>query len=174
MTANNNDPAVIGVTKDAVECSQLEHSNISGDELQSKEKVYRQYELSPREIQGRFDLLRDLSDTEMEKLNKSVVRKIDWRMMPTITAMFLMRQVDEPHLYLDRINVSNARLGGMQEDLHMSDTMWNLGISTFYIGYLIGQLPGNLWLAKANPRWFLPSTMLAWGAATICTPALTK
>ncbi|GKT60147.1 major facilitator superfamily transporter [Colletotrichum tofieldiae] len=74
--------------------------------------------------------------------------------------------------YLDRINVSNARLGGMQEDLHMSDTMWNLGISTFYIGYLVGQLPGNLWLAKANPRWFLPSTMIAWGAATICTPAL--
>lgn len=98
MTANTNDPAVIGVTKDAVECSQLEHSNRSGDELQSKEKVYRQYELSPREIQGRFDLLRDLSDTEMEKLNKSVVRKIDWRMMPTITAMFLMRQVDEAHL----------------------------------------------------------------------------
>lgn len=62
----------------------------------------------------------------------------------------------------------------MQEDLHMSDTMWNLGISTFYIGYLVGQLPGNLWLAKANPRWFLPSTMVAWGAATICTPALTK
>ncbi|KAK1468539.1 major facilitator superfamily transporter [Colletotrichum melonis] len=55
------------------------------------------------------------------------------------------------------------------EHLH---TMWNLGISTFYIGYLVGQLPGNLWLAKANPRWFLPSTMVAWGAATICTPAL--
>lgn len=62
----------------------------------------------------------------------------------------------------------------MQDDLHMSDTMWNLGISTFYIGYLVGQLPGNLWLAKANPRWFLPSTMVAWGAATICTPVLTK
>lgn len=56
----------------------------------------------------------------------------------------------------------------------MSDTMWNLGISTFYIGYLVGQLPGNLWLAKANPRWFLPSTMVAWGAATICTPALKR
>lgn len=80
----------------------------------------------------------------------------------------------QPTSYLDRINVSNARIGGMQDDLNMSDTMWNLGISTFYIGYLVGQLPGNLWLAKTNPRWFLPSTMVAWGAATICTPALTK
>jgi hypothetical protein len=76
--------------------------------------------------------------------------------------------------YLDRINVSNARLAGMQEDLHMSDTVWNAGISTFYVGYLIGQLPGNLFLAKANPRWFLPSIMLGWSATTICTPALTN
>ncbi len=53
--------------------------------------------------------------------------------------------------YLDRNNVSNARLAGLKEDLHMSDTVWNAGISTFYVGHLIGQLPGNLWLTKARP-----------------------
>ncbi|PNH59667.1 hypothetical protein VD0002_g7894 [Verticillium dahliae] len=127
----------------------------------------REEHFSARDIQGRFDLLRDLSDAEMEKLNKSVVKKIDWRMMPYITIMFLMS-------YLDRINVSNAKLAGLQEDLHMTDTVWNTGISTFYIGYLVGQLPGNLWLAKANPRWFLPSVMVAWSAATICMPAMTS
>jgi hypothetical protein len=29
--------------------------------------------------------------------------------------------------YLDRINVSNARLAGLQKDLHMNDTIWNTG-----------------------------------------------
>lgn len=77
-----------------------------------------------------------------------------------------------PHSYLDRINVSNARLAGLQGDLDMDDTMWNLGISAFYIGYVFGQLPGNMWLAKADPRWFLPSVMMAWSAATICMPAM--
>jgi hypothetical protein len=48
------------------------------------------YQNSPREIQSRFDLLRDLSEAEMETLNKTVLRKVDWRMMPTITIMFLM------------------------------------------------------------------------------------
>jgi hypothetical protein len=48
------------------------------------------YVNSPREIQSRFDLLRDLSEPEMEVLNKRVLRKVDWRMMPTITIMFLM------------------------------------------------------------------------------------
>jgi MFS family permease len=76
--------------------------------------------------------------------------------------------------YLDRINVSNARLAGLQKDLHMNDTVWNTGISTFYIGYLIGQLPGNLWLAKADPRWLLPTMMMAWSVATICMPAMTS
>jgi len=36
--------------------------------------------------------------------------------------------------YLDRINVGNARLAGMQDDLGMSDTMYSFGISAFYIG----------------------------------------
>jgi MFS family permease len=76
--------------------------------------------------------------------------------------------------YLDRINVSNARLAGLQKDLHMSDTVWNTGISTFYIGYLVGQLPGNLWLAKADPRWLLPTMMMAWSFGTICMPAMTS
>ena len=36
--------------------------------------------------------------------------------------------------YLDRINVGNARLAGIQDDLGMSDTMYSFGISAFYIG----------------------------------------
>lgn len=54
----------------------------------------------------------------------------------------------------------------------MSDTIWNTGISTFYIGYLVGQLPGNLWLAKSNPSKVLPAMMLVWSIATICMPAV--
>ncbi|KAH6615906.1 major facilitator superfamily domain-containing protein [Chaetomium sp. MPI-SDFR-AT-0129] len=123
--------------------------------------------ITPEEIQARFETLRDLSKEEMDALNKRVVKIIDWRLMPCITLMFLMS-------YLDRINVSNARLAGLQSDLHMDDTVWNTGISSFYIGYLFGQLPGNLLLAKvSSPRWFLPTVMLAWSVCTICMPAMT-
>ena len=47
--------------------------------------------ISPEEIQGRFELLRDLGKEDMDKLNKRVVSKLDWRMMPCVTMMFLMR-----------------------------------------------------------------------------------
>ncbi|WDK21474.1 major facilitator superfamily transporter [Colletotrichum graminicola] len=75
--------------------------------------------------------------------------------------------------YLDRINVSNARLAGMQENLHMTDTMWSAGISMFYVGYIISQVPANVIIAKGKPRILLPCCMLSWSAATICMPAVT-
>ena len=46
---------------------------------------------SPFEIQGRFETLRDMTPEQMTALNKQVVRKIDWRLMPAITVMFLMK-----------------------------------------------------------------------------------
>lgn len=49
--------------------------------------------ISPEEIQGRFALLRDLNADEMTALNKKVVKTIDWRMMPCVTIMFLMKYV---------------------------------------------------------------------------------
>lgn len=51
----------------------------------------RDHLITPQQIQGRFDTLRDLSDAQMAALNKKVVRKLDWRLMPCITLMFLMK-----------------------------------------------------------------------------------
>lgn len=47
--------------------------------------------IPPEEIQARFPLLRDLSKEQMQGLNKKVVSKLDWRMMPCVTLMFLMK-----------------------------------------------------------------------------------
>lgn len=76
--------------------------------------------------------------------------------------------------YLDRINVSNARLAGMQSDLHMSDTVWSAGISLFYVGYIISQVPANVLIARGKPSIIFPSLMLVWSAVTICMPALSS
>lgn len=61
----------------------------------------------------------------------------------------------------------------MQEDLHMTDTIWSLGISMFYVGYIISQIPANVIIAKGSPRILLPCCMLAWSCVTICMPAVT-
>ncbi|KAI1393108.1 major facilitator superfamily transporter [Hypoxylon trugodes] len=112
-----------------------------------------------------WPLLREKSPEELAALDKAVVKKLDWRFLPCMTAMLLMN-------YLDRINVSNARLAGMQRDLNMTDEQWSTGISMFYVGYIISQLPANIILAKGNPRILMPVCMLSWSAVTICMPAL--
>lgn len=87
MSSVNPERAPESTGKDVANCDEIEKTGPQS----SDEKLGQVKQFSPAEIQGRFDLLRDLSNDEMEKLNKSVVRKIDWRMMPTITMMFLMR-----------------------------------------------------------------------------------
>jgi hypothetical protein len=47
--------------------------------------------VTPQQIQARFDTLRDLSEEQMSKLNKQLVKRLDWRLMPCITLMFLMK-----------------------------------------------------------------------------------
>jgi sugar phosphate permease len=119
----------------------------------------------------------------LEKLNKAVLRKLDWWFLPCVIMMLLMRWVDALFCltdllivglgsYLDRINVLNARLAGMQEDLGMDDKTWSAGISLFYVGYIISQVPANVFIAKGKPRILMPSIMLAWSVVTICMPVL--
>jgi hypothetical protein len=55
-----------------------------------KEEVV-DYNITPQMIQSRFDLLRDLSEEQMASLNKQLVKRLDWRLMPIITLMFLMK-----------------------------------------------------------------------------------
>ncbi|KJK68128.1 Major Facilitator Superfamily protein [Aspergillus parasiticus SU-1] len=114
-----------------------------------------------------FPILQNKTPEELEKLNRSVVSKLDWYFLPCITMILLMS-------YLDRINVSNARLAGMQSDLHMSDTVWSAGISLFYVGYIISQVPANVFIAKGKPSILFPCIALVWSAVTICMPALTS
>ena len=53
----------------------------------------------------------------------------------------------------------------------MTDVEWSAGISLFYVGYIIGQIPGSVYIAKSNPRYILPICMLAWSVVTIVMPA---
>lgn len=73
-------------------------------------------------------------------------------MLPIITVCLMIS-------YLDRSNVTNARVAGMQKDMHMNDVQWSAGISLFYAGYMITQLPGSLILSKYRPRIVIPLMM---------------
>jgi sugar phosphate permease len=112
-----------------------------------------------------YPLLAEKTPEERKEIEKNLKRKLDYVFLPVMTLMLLMG-------YLDRINVANARLAGMQDDLGMSDTMWSAGISLFYVGYIISQLPATVYLAKGLPRYQMPFYVAAWSVVTACMAAM--
>lgn len=70
-------------------------ADITADEkkadVEFKEVSAESQNITPQQIQARFETLRHLSEEQMAKLNKQLVRKLDWRLMPCITLMFLMK-----------------------------------------------------------------------------------
>ena len=71
-------------------------------------------------------------------IGASTTRTISWRLMPLLGFVYLIA-------YIDRQNVSYAKLQ-MADDLGMSEAVFGLGASLFFIGYFLFELPSNLFL----------------------------
>ena len=107
----------------------------------------------------------ETSALEMEKrrleehdASAAVYRKIGWRLLPFIFFIYIINQ-------LDRINISFAKLQFMQ-DLHLSEAAYGLGAGLFFIGYLLFEVPSNLYLHKVGARLTFLRIMILWGAVS--------
>ncbi|PYI29800.1 MFS general substrate transporter, partial [Aspergillus indologenus CBS 114.80] len=93
---------------------------------------------------------------------KALLRKLDYRLLPPLTILYLLS-------FLDRSNVGNARLEGMGTDLGMSGDQYLTGLTLYFIGYVLFEVPCNIILKKTTPRTWLPTLTLVWGVvATLC------
>lgn len=57
----------------------------------------------------------------------------------------------------------------MREDLNMLGTEYNLAVTCFQVGQILGPIPANLLLTWIPPRILLPGLELLWGVLTIGT-----
>jgi MFS family permease len=77
---------------------------------------------------------------------------------------------------MDRSNIGNAKIAGMQDDLHLSDTDYSLAINLFQVSYIVFSVPSNMILTRMRPSIYVPVIMFLWGIvvaskAAIKTPA---
>jgi MFS family permease len=106
-----------------------------------------------------------VEDLEMEK---RILRKVDLRLIPCLWIMYVLN-------YLDRSNIGNAKVAGMQTDLNLSSSDYSLAVSIFFIGYLLLEVPSNMILSNTRPSLYLPGIMFVWGSlCTAYTGANTK
>ncbi|KAL3442366.1 major facilitator superfamily domain-containing protein [Aspergillus insuetus] len=97
-------------------------------------------------------------------MTKKLLRKVDLHLLPLLVLMYLLN-------FLDRNNLSQARLGTLEQDLGMSGTDFNLATSILFVGYLLMQLPSNLLLTRVRPSLFLGVAMGIWGVISACQAA---
>jgi MFS family permease len=65
-----------------------------------------------------------------------------------------------------RSNVGNARLEGLTEDLNMTGNQYLTGLTLFFVGYVLFEVPCNIVMKVWTPRLWLPTLTLAWGVVT--------
>jgi len=66
--------------------------------------------------------------------------------------------------YLDRNNIAAAKLAGILTDLNLKGVEFNTSVSILFVGYLLMQVPSNLFLNKiGKPALYLPTCMVIWG-----------
>lgn len=89
-----------------------------------------------------------------------LLRKIDWFVLSFCCLLYWVN-------YLDRLNLSNAYVSGMKEDLKMKGDDFNLINTCFSIGYIVALIPHNLILLKVRPRYWLSFCCFSWGILTL-------
>ncbi|GLI80723.1 hypothetical protein PoHVEF18_009080 [Penicillium ochrochloron] len=99
-----------------------------------------------------------------QKMTRTLLRKVDFHLLPFLVLMYLLN-------FLDRNNLSQARLGSLEKDLGMKGTDYNLATSILFVGYLLMQLPSNLLLTRIRPSRFLGVAMAIWGVISACQAA---
>lgn len=90
-----------------------------------------------------------------EELRKTLW-KLDMRIIPFLGLLYLCS-------FLDRVNIGNAKLAGIVEDLKVSSSDYNVALSLFFVGYIIFEVPSNMILKKIGPSRWIPIVMIMWG-----------
>ncbi|THC93544.1 hypothetical protein EYZ11_006971 [Aspergillus tanneri] len=65
-------------------------------------------------------------------------------------------------------NIGNAKLAGLQEDLHMSNNQYNASLTIFFVSYSVFEPLTNVLLKRMRPSVFIPIIMMLWGICMTC------
>ena len=90
---------------------------------------------------------------------EAVYVKIAKRIMPFMILLFVVA-------WLDRVNVGFAKLQ-MSIDLGFSEAVYGFGAGIFFLGYLLFEIPSNLFLAKIGARKTIARIAILWGVTSI-------
>lgn len=104
----------------------------------------------------------DLSHLEPidQAAEKRLIRKCDLYVIPVLSLLYSLA-------FIDRINIGNARLQGLEKDLKMKGQDYNVALFIFFVPYILFEVPSNLLIRKIAPSTWLSSIMILWGIRSL-------
>ncbi|KAF4450929.1 hypothetical protein F53441_5990 [Fusarium austroafricanum] len=93
---------------------------------------------------------------------KALLRKLDMWIVPPVMLLYLLS-------FLDRVNIGNARLYGMEEDLGLVGDQYQLAVSVLFVTYIASELPSNLVIKKFTPSRWIAFITTSWGIVATLT-----
>ncbi|EAS28559.3 MFS transporter [Coccidioides immitis RS] len=124
--------------------------------LKADQKVQQGY--SPQDAATAGDSAFRL-DPEKEK---ALIRKIDLHIVPFLVVLYLFS-------FLDRVNIGNARLYGLEEDLGLHGDQFQIAVSILFVPYCLLEVPSNLVLRKLTASRYIAFITGAWGIIATLT-----
>ncbi|KAL2784375.1 major facilitator superfamily domain-containing protein [Aspergillus keveii] len=107
---------------------------------------------------------KQLEDAELAQTpinERKLMTKIDFRLLPCLCVMYMIT-------FLDRVNIGNAAVLGMREDLNIeSGTKYNAALMIFFIPYILFEIPSNIFLKKLSPHAWLSFCTFGFGLILI-------
>ncbi|KAK5001654.1 hypothetical protein LTR16_006813, partial [Cryomyces antarcticus] len=105
----------------------------------------------------------EVGDVEIDYVaERKLVRKLDIHIIPVVMLLYLLS-------FLDRVNIGNARLYGMEQDLNLYGNRYQTAVSLLFVTYILSELPSNLLLKKCRPSRWIAFITTSWGIIATLT-----
>ncbi|ROT34479.1 pantothenate transporter liz1 [Sodiomyces alkalinus F11] len=92
--------------------------------------------------------------------DRRLMTKIDFHVVPFLCIMYLLA-------FLDRVNIANANVFGLSEELELTGTLYNNALVVFFVPYILLEIPSNILLKKFKPHVWLSVNMFGFGLITL-------
>jgi hypothetical protein len=101
------------------------------------------------------------------KEDRRLTTKIDFKVIPILGLVYLI-------CFLDRTNIANARIAGLEKGLNMPSKGYNTALWIFYIPFVIAEVPSNMIMSlpKIKPNIWLGSQCFILGTIISYTSCL--
>ncbi|KAJ1986155.1 hypothetical protein GGI25_003665 [Coemansia spiralis] len=99
-----------------------------------------------------------------QQLIRSYLWKVDLHLLPLAFAMYFFAVID-------RNNIGNAKVAGMDTQLKLHGEQFNWIISAFFFTYIFCEVPSNIMLKKVGARLWIPFIAICWSVLVACMAA---